>query len=64
MLFDGSEPRLALYSSLISHFRNFQEKPKNEAEQGLKSYVFWSKNVPWASLGSVLVRLGEALGDS
>ena len=29
-LFDGSEPRLALYSSLISHFRHFWKQSKNQ----------------------------------
>ena len=34
MVFDGSEPRLALYSSLISHFRNFRKKLKNRCQNG------------------------------
>ena len=62
MLFDGSEPRLALYSSLISHFRHFRKISKKLRKMVAKSYAIWSKNdlerpkVDWFShLGWFLV---------
>ena len=42
--FDGSEPRLALYSSLILHFRPFRKNRKIDAKRDPKSRCFWSKN--------------------
>ena len=33
-VFDGSEPRLVLYSSLITHFRRFRKKSKNRCQKG------------------------------
>ena len=43
MLFDGSEPCLALYSSLISHFRHFQKRSKNQCKQISKVMFFDEK---------------------
>ena len=37
-VFDGSEPRLALYSSLISHFRPFRKNRKTYAKREAKSH--------------------------
>ena len=39
-VFDGSEPRLALYSSLISHFRRFWKKSKNRCQKGAQKSCF------------------------
>ena len=44
MLFDGSEPRLALYSLLISHFRHFQKRLKNQCKKGLHNSCFFMKD--------------------
>ena len=44
MLFDGSEPCLALYSSLISHFCHFRKTLKNPCKKGCqKSLIFVQK---------------------
>ena len=37
MLFDGSDPRLAFDSTLILHFRHFQEKSTNRCKKEHKS---------------------------
>ena len=44
MLFDGLEPRLALYSSLISHFRHFGKMSKNQCKKGLQNSCFLMKD--------------------
>ena len=44
MLFDGLEPRLALYSSLISHFRHFQKMSKNQCKKGIQISCFLMQN--------------------
>ena len=44
MFFDDSEPRLALYSSLISHFRHFQKRSKNQCKRGFQNSCFLMKN--------------------
>ena len=44
MVFDGSEPRLALYSSLISHFRHFQKMSKNQCKKGIQISCFLMQN--------------------
>ena len=38
--FDGSEPRLALYSSLISHFCHFRKNRKNRCQKGSQKSLF------------------------
>ena len=38
--FDGSEPRLALYSSLVSHFGNFCKKLKSVCKKGSQKCCF------------------------
>ena len=48
---DGLEPRLALCSSLITHFRLFQKNRKIVAKRDHKVEAFCSKNSPWASQG-------------
>ena len=53
MLFHGSERRLALYSSLISHFRPFLKKSKNLCQQGANKSCFLMKNVPLGAEGSI-----------
>ena len=44
MLFDGLEPRLALYSSLISHFRHFQKMSKNQCKKRIQISCFLMQN--------------------
>ena len=39
-VFDGSEPRLALYSSHISHFRPFRKISKNRCKKGCQKLLF------------------------
>ena len=39
-VFDGSEPRLALYSSLISHFRHFRKNTKKTVSKGIPKVMF------------------------
>ena len=43
-VFDGSEPRLALYSSLITHFRNFRKILKINAKMAHRIHEFWFTN--------------------
>ena len=40
MNFDGSEPRLALYSSLILHFCHFRKISKNLCKKGCQKLSF------------------------
>ena len=42
-VFDGSEPRLALYSSLITHFRHFPKKTKSMPKDTPKGWLFGPK---------------------
>ena len=44
MLFDGLEPRLASYSSLISHFRHFQKLSKNQCKKGIQIQYLLMQN--------------------
>ena len=50
-VFDGSEPRLALYSSLITHFCHFRKTQKINAKRDAQNRVFGSENEPWAPKG-------------
>ena len=62
-IFDRSEPRLALYSSLITHFRHFRKKSKKYAKRDATSLVFWSKNGPWAAKGRLILTFWSMFGD-
>ena len=53
MLFDGSEPRFALYSSLISHFRRFLKKSKNRCQKGPEKSCFLIQNRSLDAPGSI-----------
>ena len=63
MLFDGSEPRLALYSSLISHFRHFQKMSKNQCKKVSKFHAFlmlnWDFWTPRSIESALLVVFGR-----
>ena len=63
-VFDGSEPRLALYSSLITHFRRFRKKSKNRCQKEPKSRGFCSKNRPWALQGRLILPFWSIFEDS
>ena len=52
-VFDGSEPRLALYSSLISHFCNFRKKSKNRCQKGAQKLWFLIQNATLDAQGSI-----------
>ena len=39
-VFDDSEPRLVLYSSLISHFCHFQKRSENQCKKGCHKLSF------------------------
>ena len=53
-VFDGSEPRLALYSSLISHFRIFWKKSKNRCQKGGQKLNFLMKKRSLGAKGSIV----------
>ena len=57
-VFDGSEPRLALYSSLILHFRPFRKKSKNRCQKGSQKFRILVQKLilgaPGTSQGSIL----------
>ena len=55
-VFDCSEPRLALYTSLISHFFHFRKNRKTDAKMEPKSRVFCSKVRPWKPKGRLILR--------
>ena len=63
MLFGGSEPRLALYSSLISHFRHFQKRLKKQCKKSLQNSCFLMKNwyfwTPGSFDSAILVVFGR-----
>ena len=63
-VFDGSEPRLALYSSLITHFRHFRKNRKIDAKREPKSIVFCSKNGPLALQGRLILSFWSIFEDS
>ena len=64
-VFDGSEPRLALYSSLITHtFAVFGKSRKLNAKSEHKSRGFWSKNRSWAPQGRLILPFLSIFGDS
>ena len=64
-LFDGSKPRLALYSSLISHFCTFWKKLKNQCQNVLQKFCFLiKKNEPWPPQGRLILQFLSIFGDS
>ena len=64
MLFDSSKPRLAFYSSLISHFWHFRKTSKIDAKRDAKSLLFLSKNRPWAPQGRLILPFWSIFEDS
>jgi len=52
-VFDGSEPRLALYSSLISHFFDFRKGLKNRCQKGGQKLSFLVQNATLDAQGSI-----------
>ena len=52
-VFDGSEPRLALYSSLISHFFDFRKRSKNRCQKGGEKLSFLIQNATLDAQGSI-----------
>ena len=52
-VFDGSEPRLALYSSLISHFFDFRKGLKNRCQKGGEKLSFLVQNATLDAQGSI-----------
>ena len=53
MVFDGSEPRLALYSSLISHFRHFWKNSKKRCQKGGQKSCFLIPKPTFGAQGSI-----------
>ena len=53
VVFGGSEARLALYSSLISHFRPFRKNRKNRRQKGCQMSCFLMKNDALAVQGLI-----------
>ena len=52
-VFDGSEPRLALYSSLISHFFDFRKKLKIRCQKGSQKLSFLVQTETLNGQGSI-----------
>ena len=52
-VFDSSEPRLALYSSLISHFFDFRKRLKNRCQKGGQKLSFLIQNATLDAQGSI-----------
>ena len=50
---DGSEPRLALYPSLISHFFDFRKKLKIRCQKGSQKLSFLVQNETLDGQGSI-----------
>ena len=50
-VFDDSEPRLALYSSLITHFRNFLKKNEKPMPKGMPKVLFFVQKQTLGGLG-------------
>ena len=59
IVFDGSEPRLALYSSLFSHFFDFRKRSKNRCQKGRQKLSFLVQN---ATLDAPRVDLSDVFG--
>ena len=61
-VFDGSEPRLALYSSLITHFRRFRKKSKNRCQKGAQKLCFFVQKRASDAAGSINSAIGSVFG--
>ena len=63
MIFDCSEPRLALYSSLISHFCHFRKTSKNRCKKGCQKLSFLVPKPALAAQGPIDSAFFDDLGE-
>ena len=62
-VFDGPEPRLALYSSLITHFRRFRKKSKNRCKKGCQKLSFLVQKPALGAQGPIDSAFFDDLGE-